>query len=152
MKLYEQYPGLLYSRGKIRDSHVPELIDGGYTVIQLAPPTPNEKIRDALGPMRYIHLPVPDGVLDEKARRRFMLAADVALARVQSGSPVIVHCNAGRNRAGLLSALVLRQLLNVSGEEAMAMVRSVRPRAIANPRFEKWLKSLGKPNVGVMIV
>lgn len=144
MKLYEQLPGLLYSRGKLKDSHVEDLLAGRYAVIQLAPPKANPKIAAALHPHFY-HMPVPDGRLTDKSRNTFLLAADYALININQGRPVIVHCNAGRNRAGLLSALVLRKFLGISGAEALERVRSVRPRAVANPEFEKWLLTLKPP-------
>lgn len=143
MKLYEQYPGLLYSRGKLRDSHVEALVEGGYAVIALAPPTPNEAVKNAV--QAYYHIPVPDGKLTYDAKGKFHAAAATAVNSIMQKQPVIVHCNAGRNRAGLVCALILRTLLNLTGREAMEMVRSVRPRAIANPEFEDWLRGMGRP-------
>ena len=58
---------------------------------------------------------------------------------------VVIHCRAGRNRSGLLSALVVRELLRIDGARALAHVQQARPRAIANEAFADYLKELPAP-------
>lgn len=55
---------------------------------------------------------------------------------------VIVNCHAGRNRSATLIALYLIRR-GWSPEEAIARIREVRPRAIANPVFEAALLAGG---------
>lgn len=65
------------------------------------------------------------------------------LARyIEAGGRVLTMCNAGRNRSGLLSALIVRELTGLPGAAAMAVVREHRPNAIANPHFERFLEEL----------
>jgi len=58
------------------------------------------------------------------------------------GRTVLVHCHAGRNRSATLIALYLIRR-GWTPEEAIAHIREVRPRAIANPVFEAALLAGG---------
>jgi protein-tyrosine phosphatase len=87
----------------------------------------------------YRHQPLSDGknispLIDE--------LADWVWERVLGG--VMVTCHAGRNRSGLIVAKVLMRLYTLTGEEALEVLRSKRPGAIANPAFEEYLKGLPK--------
>jgi len=55
-----------------------------------------------------------------------------------------VFCWQGRNRSGLLTALVLRRLQGWSGRQAMEHIRSYRPEALdtASGVFEEYLAGL----------
>lgn len=79
-------------------------------------------------------------------------AADAAMARIQAGKNILVTCAAGRNRSGLVSALVLMRRRNLSGQEAVAWVREKRnaafgdePMALSNQMFSRYLSSLPRP-------
>ncbi len=90
----------------------------------------------------YEHHPISDGKcidggLDQLVAR--------AVGHTIVGGRVLAICHAGRNRSGLLAALIVRQIRCVSGEEALAIVRAARPRAVANPGFESYLCGLDKP-------
>jgi len=126
LKLYEQYPGI-YTRGKLKDSHLDEVKAGGYAVIALTP-RPNFLL--------------PDGKVTEKVLNQLQYAVSEVLRLVTQGTPVIIHCNAGRNRASLVAALTIRELSGLSGDALVAMIRTVRPRALANPYFEAFLRGL----------
>lgn len=66
---------------------------------------------------------------------------ETALAMVQSGK-TLIHCQAGLNRSGLISALVLRALGKTS-EEAIALLREKRsPMVLCNQTFESYLLGL----------
>jgi protein-tyrosine phosphatase len=55
---------------------------------------------------------------------------------------VLVHCQAGLNRSGLVVARAL-MLDGMSADAAIALVRERRsPAALCNPMFEKWLRGL----------
>lgn len=137
MKLY-QHATNLYTRGRLRPDHLQELRDGRYRVIALAKLVPEL----ALLVDGYEYRPLPDGQATPEVRERALLAAARAADLVKWNHPVIIHCNAGRNRACLVVALTLRELTGISGHEALQHVRSVRPRAVANPWFESWLEEL----------
>lgn len=74
---------------------------------------------------------------------RAVLAETVALAlsMVEDG-PTLIHCQAGLNRSGLVSALVLRALGHTSAE-AIALLREKRcPVVLCNTTFERYLLEL----------
>ena len=60
----------------------------------------------------------------------------------QNGDRVLVRCQAGWNRSGLVTALVLMRD-GMPAEEAIALIREKRsPHALCNAEFEKWLIEL----------
>lgn len=66
------------------------------------------------------------------------LAADVA-DRLSRGQTVLVHCQAGLNRSGLLSACALMHR-GYGPVEAIELLRSKRsPLVLCNEAFEEWL-------------
>lgn len=64
---------------------------------------------------------------------------------VRDGRQALVHCTFGRNRSGLLATLVVRELLGVSGADALAHVQAHRAGAVNNDGFAAWLRSLPPP-------
>ena len=97
-----------------------------------------------LGGLTYVKAPLQDGddlpdllVLDHLTG----LVADL----VRDGRRVLVHCTFGKNRSGLLMALVVRELLGCDGRTALERVRSVRHRAVNNDRFARWVSELPAP-------
>lgn len=115
---------------------------GATALVTVCPRTPTPEVQ-ALVPVRY-HLPLSDGkrVPVEAATH----AADVVLALLAGERTVLLHCVAGRNRSGLVAALVVRQRRNLTGQEAVDWVRDRRPRGLANPAFETWLQHLDRPS------
>lgn len=145
--IYEILPGQLYQRGKLHRMSITVkeagLVYYGITdSVQLAPPHPDYGLAtiDAAGGAVYQHLPIPDGLLHNGAAL-VDLAGNYAKI-ITSGRVVLTMCNAGRNRSGLLSALIVRELTGLPGAAAMAVVRRHRPNAIANPNFERFLEGL----------
>ena len=73
-------------------------------------------------------------------RLLFMLARHVLHAR--DIGPVLVHCQVGMNRSGLVTALALREA-GMTSKEAIALIREKRdPLCLSNRTFEEWLLSL----------
>jgi len=60
---------------------------------------------------------------------------------IDAGHVALVHCNGGRNRSGLVNALIVMLQLHCSGKEALEYVRKKRPNAIATAAFENYLLS-----------
>jgi hypothetical protein len=55
--------------------------------------------------------------------------------------PVLVNCQSGLNRSGLIVARAL-MMDGLSADEAISLVREKRsPAALCNPAFERWLRS-----------
>jgi hypothetical protein len=69
-------------------------------------------------------------------------AASLVAVFARKGRKSLVTCAMGMNRSGLVVALALRDLLGLTGSEAMAMVREKRPGSLFNPAFSEYLESL----------
>jgi protein-tyrosine phosphatase len=58
------------------------------------------------------------------------------------GKKVLIRCQAGWNRSGLIMALVLMRE-GYTADEAINLIRQKRsPHALCNKGFENWLRSL----------
>ena len=66
-------------------------------------------------------------------------AARQVTSRVLAGGKVLVTCQAGKNRSGLVTALALHQLTGVAGKACVDIIKMVRPIALTNPQFVKVL-------------
>jgi hypothetical protein len=70
-------------------------------------------------------------------------AVKLGLSMVRDGQ-TLIHCQAGLNRSGLVSALILRDLGHTS-EGAIALLRSKRhPVVLCNETFETYLLGLDR--------
>jgi len=72
-------------------------------------------------------------------------AADRVAAHLAAGRRVGVFCRAGRNRSGLVAALAIRRLTGWTGAQAMQRVKQLRPFALTNEHFARYLASLPTP-------
>jgi protein-tyrosine phosphatase len=138
MRLYKVCDGL-YIGGTPRDLGEVSGNGIGAVVALHGPDRSAEAAEHGLG---YWHLPLPDGrvrpgLLQERVELVTKLARD---------GGVLVHCRAGRNRSALVAALAYAQLTGCTGAMALAHVRAVRPRAVANPHFEAYLTKFVGPS------
>lgn len=86
----------------------------------------------------YIHRYFPDGktpVFDEMTR-----IADILAPRIRTGTVVLSHCYGGRNRSGLLNAMLVMRILSCDGKIAYEYIRQRRPNSLVNEAFANWLK------------
>lgn len=60
---------------------------------------------------------------------------------------VIVHCAAGHNRSGLLTALIVREIHNMTGHAAMEFLMARRAYALWNKKYVAYLHSLDRPRI-----
>ena len=90
----------------------------------------------------YIYYPISDGNLSNGTIDSLVGLAENIASKISKDSAVLCHCNAGRNRSGLMCALILCCVAGISGSEALEIVRKERPRAIATPFFESLLKDI----------
>lgn len=82
-----------------------------------------------------------DGTMDHVDVNRVLETAKWALARWAEGKRVLIRCQAGLNRSGLITALVL-MLAGHSAEEAIILIREQRCEvALCNGNFVDWLLS-----------
>lgn len=74
------------------------------------------------------------------ASRVIRIARD-AYRRWSRGDQILIRCQAGVNRSGLVSALVL-MLDGYSAADAITLLRRKRsPRVLSNRHFESWLRN-----------
>jgi hypothetical protein len=99
---------------------------------------------DALDGMIYLKCPLVDAGDVPDPALTLRLAGLVA-GLVDDGHRALVHCTFGRNRSGLMATLVVRELLGLSGAEALEHVQQRRHRAVNNTPFATWLRSLPAP-------
>jgi hypothetical protein len=81
----------------------------------------------------------PDAELIEDYLPTLIELAHWAFTRWQSGKKVNIRCQAGLNRSGLITALVLMQS-GMTADEAIDTLRKKRSTwALCNGEFEQWL-------------
>jgi protein-tyrosine phosphatase len=88
----------------------------------------------------YLFWPLTDGRVPDP--HDLDLVVDVVVRRIAAGHRALVHCSAGQNRSGLVSALVVRAVRGVSGAEALAYVDRRRELPLSNTAFAAYLRSL----------
>lgn len=144
--VHEIVPGSLYQRGRTHNVDLSVKVEAfkayGIThAVALAPSAPDEDLvaLDSLGLVRYTHYPISDGLLRSGSYTDLM--AQRLSSEIDDGGCVLTMCNAGRNRSGLLSALIVHHLFGVPGSDAIEIVRSRRPNALANEHFVRFLES-----------
>lgn len=144
----EILPGQLYQRGLFGKWPLWQKIDVlengnvGAWVCLVRHPDPELARQFEVRGGWYVYRPISDGKVIERGLE--LLAFDLAQV-IRKGKAVLVQCRAGRNRSGLLAALVVREVKGCSGREALEHVRRMRPNAIANPHFETYLRELDAP-------
>lgn len=70
---------------------------------------------------------------DEQFDEAWMTAGPDVRHRLRCGERVLVHCRAGRGRSGMIAARLLVEL-GTPADEAIRLVRAVRPGALLNPQ------------------
>jgi ADP-ribosyl-[dinitrogen reductase] hydrolase len=94
--------------------------------------------------MEWFHWPIKDyGVPDAEFEASWPARSAKLRAVLASGGRVLIHCKGGLGRAGTISARLLVEA-GVEPEQAMAIVRAARPKAIENTQQERWI-ALGRP-------
>jgi protein-tyrosine phosphatase len=115
----------------IRDLDLEDRFDAVVTLFRRAQPWGL-----AAAELRY---GLPDAAPSEAALRRVVQAARWAHAEWKAGGTVLIRCQAGLNRSGLVTALVLM----LDGADAAAAITTVRAAradvALSNTHFVDWL-------------
>lgn len=87
---------------------------------------------------RWAHLPVADfGAPTPEIEEAWHGASRMALAAVQGGGRVLIHCNGGCGRSGMA---VLRLMIEAgeAPEAALMRLRAVRPCAVETEAQMRW--------------
>ena len=102
-----------------------------------------EFARPAFGGVQEFRYAVPDAEMANINLDRLRDAVEFAHARWKAGDRVLIRCQAGLNRSGLVTALVLIK----EGHDPMAaidLLRTKRDRdALCNADFAEWLNDHG---------
>jgi protein-tyrosine phosphatase len=96
---------------------------------------------ESLGVQRVEVFPLQDGPGDDLSR--FARAVGLLARLVKEGSPVFVHCRAGRSRSAAVVAAYLMQSRGISAAEAVALVNSRRAIRL-NPEMAALLQQFGQ--------
>ena len=128
----------LFTRGCLSEGATPEQLEslGIRHVVSLFPPGEPSLV----GWDGYTHASMSDG--KEVNVALLEQVVEGILLNLRRKRPTLVMCRAGRNRTGLVVSVVLSRWLKIPGEEALDLFRSKRPRAVANPAFERYLLGL----------
>ena len=155
MKVHEILPGF-YIRGKFRKHdprwYLDELGQLGINVLVNLTRTPDlafgaepgehcnwaVMIDGTMHPLTVIWNPVVDGHLRDSSGVEAL--ADKLAGAVKLGLKVLVYCNAGRDRAGLIATLVTARVLGIDDRAALEHVRARRPNAVVNPYFRRYIE------------
>ena len=82
---------------------------------------------------------IPDNLISDIDLNRLRKAVDFAHQQWKSGDRVLIRCQAGLNRSGLVTALVLIKE-GYSPDQAIDLIRAKRGEdALCNSQFEQWL-------------
>ncbi len=87
---------------------------------------------------------VPDGRIAEIDLDRLRHAVEFGYQRWKSGDRVLIRCQAGLNRSGLVTALILMKD-GLSAQDAIDLIRKQRHTdALFNQNFLYWLQTSGQ--------
>jgi protein-tyrosine phosphatase len=142
MKIYEIIPGKLYQSKKTndedRDDKIASINSFGITIIVNMWHTTDMDLVPEVD--EYIKFPMSDGkTIDLEAYDKM---ARTLVHMIRDGHCVLVHCYGGRNRSGLLNAIIVMYLKRLNGKQAHAYILSKRPNSLVNKEFCKMLDSL----------
>lgn len=135
--------GLLFQRGDMlkrsrADKQLLLASRGIKVVVAMAGP-PDADLTNLLGE-NYLHWAIPDHKIKDPAAMTAWVDR-VVKARWATDGAVLTYCRAGRNRSGMVNALVVMRLLECSPERAIEIVRAGRKNALANPHFVEFILS-----------
>ncbi len=84
---------------------------------------------------QVLYLPIPDFSVPTKDDLEQAVHNTIAYA--QAGQNIVVHCAAGIGRTGLFTAYMAKQVLGLSGEEALQWIRCYIPHAVETPEQQR---------------
>lgn len=116
--------------------HGPELRQRGFDMVVLCALEWQEPASEYPG-LTVVRAPMWDG--DEVPTVIAHKAARAAARAIRAGRRVLIVCNQGRNRSGLVTALALWYLTGAPGAACMQAVQARRPNALTNPTFALYL-------------
>jgi len=90
----------------------------------------------------YLHVPMQDKAAMSKSELKNTIAmatkgADAVAEAILDGKHILCTCIAGWNRSGLVSALALKQLLNLPAKQIIGLIQDRRMGSLYNPLFHE---------------
>ena len=105
---------------------------------------PDLRSRAKAAGLKWVHCPIPDMDCPGSEFNAAWSKEWRSIRRTLStGGQVVVHCAAGRGRAGTVAARILIAF-GIPADDAIRSVRNARPDAIESRVQEKYLRSLKK--------
>jgi ADP-ribosyl-[dinitrogen reductase] hydrolase len=90
--------------------------------------------------MDWVHAAIPDvSTPDAAFEATWVVIGEGIRDRLRAGFDIVVHCKGGLGRAGMIAARLLVEL-GVDAEDAIALVRKVRPGAIETAAQERHVR------------
>jgi protein-tyrosine phosphatase len=77
---------------------------------------------------QVIHIPIPD--FNVPSKEDLDQAVKITVEQARAGCHVAIHCHAGIGRTGLFAASLAKEVLGLSGEEAIRWTRKYIPGAV----------------------
>jgi protein-tyrosine phosphatase len=98
-----------------------------------------------------VHLPFGDNKQWQGPIPQLADHIEAAATLLADGEHVLVYCHYGRNRSGLVCALIIRELLGCTGGQAFQLLRRSRRGSIgSNQHFVHYLEALAAPTGNVI--
>ncbi len=85
----------------------------------------------------YVRWPIDDGPVPDTETLAALVEA--ACVFIEHGGRIVTMCAQGRNRSGLVSALIVCGVRRVGGLEAVRHVKEKIPESLSNEAFVEWL-------------
>jgi protein-tyrosine phosphatase len=119
---------------------------GAEAVISMTPTDELEKLKVPALPqvvasagMRWFHLPVEDDAAPGPAfEQAWTNHRDAVMAALARKGGIVIHCQGGSGRTGLMAALILRET-GMDGSQADTLVKGLRPNALTLPAHIDYL-------------
>lgn len=121
----------------------PALYDAGFRILVLCAKE-YQPSADKFPGLRVVHAPYNDTRKPDMDDLRMAAQASKIVARaLKAREPILVTCQMGWNRSGLVSALAIHRVTGCSGKRARNLVQLARgPDALSNTTFANILDSL----------
>lgn len=121
---------------------VAELRAAGFEAIINLSEHPSDREAFAAAGIEASWVPLPTDIpptkeSQERCVEALPRAVEFVSAQMAQGRRVLVHCYAGRDRTGMLLALIVAKQEGLSARAAIAKVRTVRPEAITAHGWEE---------------
>lgn len=92
------------------------------------------------GQIRAYEYPFEDSALTRESQQAAHQAANHAMDVLDNGQSVLVRCQAGLNRSGLVTGIVLTDYFGYTGQRAVGKIREARgPWALCNDEYADYL-------------